>query len=197
MPPDAEKMTIGRPKKKARAPTTVTTTARKGKKRQAKCVVGSCVCITRKLLKTHIDFELDAFSSIEGLSDDLLLYGTVIESKLRGSFVVRFELLPTSNQLVTVTRSHLTTVNKNAEEPEYGHLKSAEAITEIEGGDEEWEDEEAEEAASKKRIHGLNHRRIFYPCLMMSARAVKHLSIFMGLSLMSKLYGRYCKTMSR
>lgn len=150
MPPDAEKMTIGRPKKKARAPTTVTTTARKGKKRQAKCVAGSRVSITRKLLKTHIDFESDAFSSIKGLSDDLLLYGTVIESKLRGSFVVRFELLPTNNQLVTVTRSHLTTVDKNAEEPEYRHLKSVEAITEIEGGDEEWEDEEAEEAASKK-----------------------------------------------
>ena len=190
----AEKMTIGRPTKKARAPTTVITTARKGKKRQARCVVGSRVSITRKLLKTHIDFESDAFSSIEGLSDDLLLYGTVIESKLRGSFVVRFELLPTNNQLITVTRSHLTTVDKNAEEPEYGHVKSVEATTEINGSDEEWEDE-TEEAVSKKPTRKKNpwiESQEDFLSLPDDVRASsKTFEHFYGTKPDEKLYGRF------
>jgi hypothetical protein len=69
---DMEKMPVGRPSKKLQALTSLSTTARKGKKRQAKCVVGACVSIPRKLLKTHIDFDSDAFKCIEGLSDDLL-----------------------------------------------------------------------------------------------------------------------------
>ena len=77
---DKRKMTIGKPSKKARAPPTLTTTARKGKKRQAKCVVGARVSMTRKLLKTHLDYDSDAFKSIEGLSDELILYGTVVGS---------------------------------------------------------------------------------------------------------------------
>ncbi len=152
---NAKKMSIGRPMKKARAPTTVITTARKGKKRQARCVVGLHVSIARKLMKTHINFESDAFSSIEGLSNNLLLYGTIIESKLRGSFVVRFELLPTSNQLITLTRSHITTVDKNTEEQEYGHVKSVEATTDINDSNEEWKDE-TEDVINKKATQKKN-----------------------------------------
>ena len=134
---DKRKMTIGKPSKKARAPPTLTTTARKGKKRQAKCVVGARVSMTRKLLKTHLDYDSDAFKSIEGLSDELILYGTVVGSRLRGSFIVEFDRLPKNEQSVTVPRSHLITVDKNAEEPEFGHLKSMEATTEINDGVEE------------------------------------------------------------
>ena len=127
------------------APTSLSTTARKGKKRQAKCVVGAHVSIPRKLLKTHIDFDSEAFKSIEGLSDDLLLYGSVTGSKLRGSFTVEFDRLPL-NEAVVVPRAHITTVDKNAEEPEYGHANAVEAITTINGSNEnEWEDASEDE----------------------------------------------------
>ena len=116
--------------------------------------------IPRKLLKTHIDFDSDAFKCIEGLSDDLLLYGTVTGSKLRGSFTVEFDRLP-SNEAIVVPRTHITTVDKNAEEPEYGHVKTVEATTTINGSNEnEWEDasddEMLTESSSRKTTRKKN-----------------------------------------
>ena len=158
---DMEKMPIGRPSKKLRAPTSfLSTTTRKGKKRQEKCVVGARVSIPCKLLKTHIDFDSDTFKCIEGLSNNLLLYGTVTGSKLQGSFTVEFDRLP-SNEAIVVLRTHITTVDKNAEEPEYGHVKTVEATTTINGSNEnEWEDasddEMLTESSSRKTTRKKN-----------------------------------------
>ena len=56
---------------------------------------------------------------------------------MRGSFIVDFDRLPKNEQSVAVPQLHLITVNKIAEEPEYGHLKSMEGMTEINDGVEE------------------------------------------------------------
>ncbi len=58
--------------------------------------------MTRKLLKTHLTRDSNAFKSIEGLSDELILYGTVVGSRLRGSFIVEFDQLPENEHTVTV-----------------------------------------------------------------------------------------------
>ena len=77
--------------------------------------------------------------SVEGLSDDRLLYGSVIGSLLCGAFIVEFDLLPNGEDQVTVPRSHIITIDKNSKEPIYGHIKSVEATTIIDDGEEEWD----------------------------------------------------------
>ena len=107
--------------------------------------------IPRKLLKTHIDFPSEAFKCIEGLRDDHPVYGSITRLKLLGSFTVEFDRLPL-NEAIVVPRTLITTIDKHAEEPEYGHVNVVEATTTINGSNEnEWEDVSKEKMLNNAR----------------------------------------------
>ena len=130
-PQSQASLKVGKPGVHTRAKTKVGTTARKGqgRKKGPQCRKGARVRVRRLHMKTAMNVTDKCYKILEGLSDDVMFYGTVIRSTKAKHFLVQFDRLPAGSNSVSVPRSTIQVLEPGSEEPEFCHQQAEDDAT--------------------------------------------------------------------